>query len=79
MVSEVYEALILGLHDYVKKNGFQKTVIGISGGIDSAIVLLSVEALGADNVVVYLCFRLHLIRVNDRCPGTRPESWFYID
>jgi len=52
MVSEVYEALILGLHDYVKKNGFQKTVIGISGGIDSAIVAaLAVDALGADNVV----------------------------
>jgi NAD+ synthase (glutamine-hydrolysing) len=51
-VAEVYEALVLGHHDYVLKNGFKKTVIGISGGIDSAIVAtLAADALGADNVV----------------------------
>jgi len=51
-VAEVYEALVLGLHDYVAKNGFEKTVIGISGGIDSAIVaVLAADALGAENVV----------------------------
>ena len=51
-IAEVYEALVLGLHDYVTKNGFEKTVIGISGGIDSAIVaVLAVDALGAENVV----------------------------
>ena len=51
-VSEVYEALTLGLHDYVIKNGFKKTVIGISGGIDSAIVAtLAADALGAGNVI----------------------------
>ncbi|HEX2965543.1 MAG TPA: NAD+ synthase [Syntrophorhabdaceae bacterium] len=51
-VAEVYEALKLGLHDYVTKNGFMKTVIGISGGIDSAIVAaLAVDALGPDNVI----------------------------
>ena len=50
--AEVYEALVLGLHDYVAKNGFKKTVIGISGGIDSAIVaVLAADALGAENVV----------------------------
>jgi NAD+ synthase (glutamine-hydrolysing) len=51
-IAEVYEALALGLHDYVTKNGFKKTVIGISGGIDSAIVaVLAADALGAENVV----------------------------
>lgn len=51
-VAEVYEALKLGLHDYVVKNGFQKTVIGLSGGIDSSIVAaLAVDSLGSDNVI----------------------------
>lgn len=48
---EVYEALKLGLGDYVCKNGFRKAVIGLSGGIDSAIVaVLAVDALGKENV-----------------------------
>ena len=51
-VAEVYEALKLGLHDYVVKNGFIKVVIGISGGIDSAIVAaLAVDVLGPENVI----------------------------
>ncbi len=50
-VAEVYQALVLGLSDYVIKNGFQKVVIGLSGGIDSALVAaLAVDALGRDNV-----------------------------
>ena len=50
-VAEVYEALKLGLHDYVSKNGFKKTVIGLSGGIDSSIVAaLAADALGKENV-----------------------------
>lgn len=50
-VEEVYEALKLGLRDYVDKNGFKKTVVAVSGGIDSALVLtLAVDALGADRV-----------------------------
>lgn len=49
---EVYQALKLGLTDYVRKNGFKKVVIGISGGIDSALTAaLAVDALGAKNVV----------------------------
>ncbi|VAX35233.1 NAD synthetase / Glutamine amidotransferase chain of NAD synthetase [hydrothermal vent metagenome] len=48
----IYKALILGTHDYVKKNGFSKVVIGLSGGIDSALVaVIAVEALGKKNVV----------------------------
>ena len=51
-VAEVYEALVLGLCDYVSKNGFEKVVIGLSGGIDSSIVAtLAVDALGKENVI----------------------------
>ncbi len=49
--AEVYKALWLGLRDYVKKNGFKKVVLGLSGGIDSALVAaVSKDALGSDNV-----------------------------
>lgn len=49
---EVYKALVLGLKDYVSKNGFKKVAIGLSGGIDSALVaVLAVDALGKENVV----------------------------
>ena len=52
IVESVYKALLLGLKDYVKKCGFSKTVIGLSGGIDSAIVcVLAKEALGNNNVL----------------------------
>lgn len=51
-VAEVYEALILGIRDYVHKNGFQKVLIGMSGGIDSALTAaLAVDALGPRNVI----------------------------
>jgi NAD+ synthase (glutamine-hydrolysing) len=50
---EVYGALVLGLRDYVEKNGFDHVVIALSGGIDSALVaLIAVDALGADHVSV---------------------------
>jgi NAD+ synthase (glutamine-hydrolysing) len=49
---EVYQALVLGLRDYVQKNGFKKVVLGLSGGIDSALVaVLAADALGKDNVM----------------------------
>jgi len=49
----IYRALVLGVRDYVRKNGFHGAVIGLSGGIDSALVLcLAVDALGADQVEV---------------------------
>ena len=48
---EVYQALILGTRDYVRKNGFKKVVIGLSGGIDSSLVaVIAVDALGKKNV-----------------------------
>ena len=47
----VRRAIILGIHDYVRKNGFGKVLVGLSGGIDSALVAaLAVEALGAEVV-----------------------------
>jgi len=50
--AEVYKALVLGTADYVRKNGFREVVIGLSGGIDSALVAcIACDALGADNVV----------------------------
>ena len=48
---EVYEALVLGTSDYVKKNGFKGVVIGQSGGIDSSLVSsIAVDAIGKENV-----------------------------
>lgn len=50
-LAEVYRALVLGLRDYVGKNGFDSVLLGLSGGIDSALVAaLAVDALGADRV-----------------------------
>ena len=49
--ASVYSALKLGLYDYVRKNGFPGIVLGLSGGIDSALTLaIAVDALGAENV-----------------------------
>lgn len=48
---EVYQALTLGLGDYVQKNGFQSVILGLSGGIDSALVAaLACDAIGAEQV-----------------------------
>jgi NAD+ synthase (glutamine-hydrolysing) len=50
-VAEVHQALVLGTRDYVRKIGFKHVVIGLSGGIDSALVAaIAVEALGRENV-----------------------------
>ncbi len=49
---EVYNALVLGTRDYVRKNGFERVVVGLSGGIDSALVTcIAVEALGNEDVI----------------------------
>ena len=48
---QVWNALVLGLGDYVRKNGFKSVVLGLSGGIDSAVVAtIAADALGAENV-----------------------------
>lgn len=50
-VEEIYKALVAGTKDYVLKNGFKKAVIGVSGGIDSALVAcIAADAIGKDNV-----------------------------
>ncbi|MEC9309351.1 MAG: NAD+ synthase [Chloroflexota bacterium] len=51
-IQDIYGALVLGTRDYVRKSGFSKSVIGLSGGIDSALTtVIAVDALGAGNVV----------------------------
>jgi NAD+ synthase (glutamine-hydrolysing) len=51
-IEEIFKALILGTRDYMKKNGFGKAAIGLSGGIDSALTaVIAVKAIGAKNVV----------------------------
>ncbi|HEY7182786.1 MAG TPA: NAD+ synthase [Blastocatellia bacterium] len=48
---EIYQALVIGARDYVRKNGFQSVIIGLSGGIDSALTAcVAVDALGAEHV-----------------------------
>ncbi len=50
-MDSIHQALVLGLRDYIHKCGFEKVVLGLSGGIDSALAaILAVEAVGADNV-----------------------------
>ncbi len=49
--ADLWDALVMGLRDYVHKNGFRTVALGLSGGIDSALVLaIAVDALGAENV-----------------------------
>ena len=48
---EIYQALVLGTHDYIVKNGFKRVVLGLSGGVDSALTAaIAADALGAENV-----------------------------
>ena len=50
-ISEVYDALVLGTRDYIHKNGFKKVLVGLSGGIDSALVAaIAVDAISPSNV-----------------------------
>ncbi len=54
--AEIYAAVTLGTHDYVRKQGFQKVVVGLSGGVDSALTAaIAADALGPDNVI---CVRM---------------------
>ena len=50
-LAEVYAALVLGVRDYVRKNGFERALVGLSGGIDSALVaLIAADALGPERL-----------------------------
>lgn len=54
-IENIYNALVLGVSDFFNKNSFKKAVIGLSGGIDSAVTLaIAIEALGNDNVMSIL-------------------------
>ncbi len=54
-IERIHDALVLGIKDYFAKLGFKKAVLGLSGGVDSALVLyLAVQALGKDNVLSVL-------------------------
>ncbi len=51
--ASVYNAIVLGVRDYIQKNGFKGAVLGLSGGVDSALVLaIAVDAIGPENVEV---------------------------
>ncbi|MFH0921140.1 MAG: NAD+ synthase [Fibrobacterota bacterium] len=68
-VEEVFAALTLGIRDYARKNGFSKALLGLSGGIDSALVaVLAAEALDPENV---LCLSMPTIYSSD---GTRSDA-----
>ena len=54
-IAKIHDALVLGIKDYYSKSGLSKAILGLSGGIDSAVTLvLAVKALGADNVMSIL-------------------------
>ena len=54
-IASIYEALVLGVKDYINKNGFKGVVLGLSGGIDSALTLaIAVDALGCDKVMAIM-------------------------
>lgn len=54
-IEQIHDALILGIQDYFRKSGFSKAVLGLSGGIDSAVVCaLACRALGSENVMAVL-------------------------
>jgi len=52
LIEEIYEALVLGARDYARKNGFDRAIIGLSGGVDSSLTAaIATDALGAENVI----------------------------
>lgn len=52
LIDEIYQALVLGTRDYARKNGFEKALLGLSGGVDSSVTAaIAAAALGAQNVV----------------------------
>ena len=71
-----YRACMLGLRDYVNKNGFKNVVLGLSGGIDSAIcAALAVDALGEERRArSHDAVSLHLEGFAGRCRSLRPRA-----
>jgi len=68
-LQEIYDALVLGTRDYVLKNGFGKVVLGLSGGLDSALTAaVAVDALGVENVVALAMPSQY------SSPGTRSDA-----
>ena len=54
-IETIHDALVLGIRDYARKNGFKRVVLGLSGGIDSAVVAaLACQAIGAENVLTVM-------------------------
>lgn len=74
--TDVHDAIALGLHDYFHKTGaFKKAVLGLSGGIDSAVTCaLAVSALGAERVVGVAMPGLFLFQFRSRCSGPSGQS-----
>ena len=74
--AEIYDALVLGTRDYILKNGIQKVVIGLSGGIDSSMVAtIAVDALGPTNVIgVAMPSRYSSSGSHIGCRAAGPES-----
>jgi NAD+ synthase (glutamine-hydrolysing) len=61
----IYQALVLAIRDYVRKNGFNGVALGLSGGVDSALVLaLAVDALGADAVEAVMMPSRHTAQIS---------------
>ena len=70
----IYQALVLGVRDYVRKNGFPGVVLGLSGGIDSALTLcIAVDALGNDNVVAVIMPSRYTSKMSIDDAGTLSE------
>lgn len=71
LAEEVYTALVTGTRDYILKTGFKKVVIGLSGGIDSAIVaVIAVDALGKENVTgVFMPTRFSSVESKEDAEG----------
>jgi len=68
---EIFEALLLGLRDYFRKNGFTDALLGLSGGIDSALVAaLAVEALGKERVHALFMPSAYTSRLSHECAQT---------
>lgn len=73
--SQVYQALVLGARDYVNKNGFSGVVLGLSGGIDSALTLaIAVDALGKDRVKAVMMPFEYTSRLSLDCAARQADT-----